>query len=289
MDWNDLRFVVAVGRERTLAAAARKLRVDPTTVGRRIIAIEETLGARLFDRSVEGYLPTHAGNIAIQDAEKMEQLALSLQQKVAGSDERVAGPVRLTALDALFDGLIIPALPRLVARYPGLELTLSSGIDTLKLSSREADIALRPNKPTEPDAVAIRIGRMAMAAYVAADKEFGAAPPVIGLPRDRESLSFAQFLSKQFPESPIVVRANAESHLRSAVKAGLGAGFIDCFIGDSDPGLRRFWPDRADVTDLWAVTHVDMHSAPRVRAVLDFLIELHAENRDLLEGRKPRG
>lgn len=288
MDWNALQYVLAVARAGTLAAAGRALRVDPTTVGRRIVAIEAELGARLFDRLPDGFRLTEAGEVAAARAETMEAEALSLASRIAGSDTRVAGAVRLTALDGLLDHLLIPTLPRLLARHPELELTLISGFDIVRLSRLEADIALRTRRPSEPDAVARPIGTFALAAYCARDREFGADPPVIGLPVERETIDFARFHRKHFPGSRVVVRANAEGHTLGAIRAGLGVGFLDCFIGDADPALRRFLPEPVDTSPLLAISHVDMHRAPRLRAVTDFLIGLCEEAADLIEGRRPQ-
>ncbi len=288
MNWDDLRFVLAVGRHRTLAAAGRAIAVAPTTVGRRILAIEAELGSRLFDRTGEGYLPTHTGQIAINHAEEFEGTALSLSRQVEGSDSRIEGPVRITALDAAFDGLIIPRLPNLLARHPGLELTFSSRLDLVDLSRREADIALRHSRPTHPDAVGRRLGRQAMGAYAARHLDIGPAPPLIGLPKDSGATSFSRFLRELFPDSPIVVRGNTEGHILSLTRAGIGIGLIDCFVGDADPLLRRVRPEPVEYYEVWAVVHVEMHKSPRVRAVMDFLSEVYREDAELLEGRRPR-
>ncbi len=288
MDWNDLKFVLAVARGGTLAAAGRALRVDSTTVGRRIIALERALGARLFDRLSDGFRPTEAGEIAVAQAEDMERAALSLDARIAGSDVRVAGAVRLSALDGIVDHFLIPNLPRLLAQHPGLELTLASGMVLTRLSRREADIALRTHPPSEPDAVVRPVGNFAIAAYRAADRDFGPDSPVIGLPDEQGSIIFAKFFAKHLPDARLVLRANTEGHILSAVRAGLGVGFLDCCIGDSDPGLRRFLPDPVDVSPLLAISHVDMQRAPRVRAVTDFLVGLFEDQADLIEGRCPQ-
>jgi DNA-binding transcriptional LysR family regulator len=288
MNWDDLRFVLAVGRRQTLAAAGRDIGVDPTTVGRRILAIEAELGSRLFDRTSEGYFATHTGETAITHAGEMELRALALAQKIEGSDERVEGPVRITALDAFIDTFIIPRLPRLLKRYPGLELTFSSNLKLFDLSRREADIAFRTAKPSHPDAVGRLLGRPALGVYASRDFETGDPPPVIGLPRTFDENSFATFLAKLFPHSRIVARGNTEGHIVSLVRAGVGIGLIDCFVGDSDPLLRRFVPEPVDYSDMWAVVHVEMRQAPRVRAVVNFLTEIYAEEADLIEGRRPR-
>ena len=288
MDWGDLKFVLTVARERTLAAAGRKLRVDPTTVGRRVLAIEEQLGVRLFDRTGEGYLMTNAGRIATRHAEKVEGIVGSLEQQIEGADRRVEGPVRITALDALFDALLIPALPAFIARYPGLELTLSSSFDTIDLSKREADIAIRPSKPVEPDFIGRKLGRAAMAVYAARHASFSSPPPLIGLPRDREHLPFASLLSRLFPGSPIVARANTERHIHQLTRAGLGLGLIDCFVGDRDPGLQRARSEPIDSYEVHAVIHMDLRSLPRVRTVLDFLGQVFSDQRELIEGNQPQ-
>lgn len=287
-NWDDLRFILAVGDRHTLAAAGREIGVDPTTVGRRIVAIEAELGTRLFDRTSEGYFATHSGSIAVARAKEIELKVLALAQQIEGSDARVEGPVRIAALDALIDILIIPRLPRLLRRHPGLELTFSSNIRLQDLSRREADIAFRASKPSHPDAVGRHLGRQAMGLDACRDLELGDEPPVIGLPRDFDANVISRFLARRFPRSRIVARGNTEGHILSLICAGIGIGLVDCFAGDADPTLRRVVPEPVDVYDMWAVVHVEMHRVPRVRAVMDFLSEIYVEERDAIEGRRPR-
>lgn len=288
MDWSDLRYVLAVARGQTLAAAGRVLKVDATTVGRRIVAIEQDLKVRLFHRTSEGYLPTHAGQIATDHAERMELASLSLAQQIGGSDARVEGPVRVTALDGILDQIILPKVPRLLARHPGLEMTFASGLAVLNLNRREADIALRNIKPSDPDAVGRRLGQLAGTAYGAKHQDLGPYPPVISTPIGAGTRDFDQHLGHFFPGAPVAARANSESHLLALVRAGVGASILDCFLGDRDPGLRRLQPDTLLYEDLWAVTHVDMHRTPRVQAVLQFLSTCLSEEADLIQGRRPQ-
>jgi DNA-binding transcriptional LysR family regulator len=287
VDWNDMKYVLAVSRHGTLSGAGRVLRVDATTVGRRIIAIEQALGARLFDRTPDGFRPTEAGRIAAEKAEEIEEATLAVSARVAGADSRVEGPVRISALDGMLNALVIPALPRLLARHPGLEITAVSGLETVRLSRREADIALRTHSPSEPDAVARRIGRCADALYCAAGFELGPDPPIIALAREHDHLGFSQHMARLLPGSPIAFRTNSEGQMHAAVRAGLGVGVLDCAIGDADMALRRYRPDPIGTRDLLAVTHVDMRGAPRVRAVVEFLSEMCAENADLMLGQRP--
>ncbi|MCV2874109.1 LysR family transcriptional regulator [Defluviimonas sp. WL0050] len=287
MNWDDLKYVLAVARAGSLAAASRDLGVDPTTVGRRIVTLETDLSTRLFDRMRDGFRPTAAGEIAVARAEEIEARALSLESRLSGSDARVEGPVRLTALDGLIDRLILPSLPQLLSRHPRLDVTVMSGVKTLRLSRREADIALRLSRPTEPDAVIRTVGPFAMATYCAADSDFGPVPPIISMPQEPDTAGFTGQIARLFPDSRAALRANTEGHMVSAARAGLGVALIDCFIGDSDPALRRYRPEVIGTVDLLAITHVDVHRTPRVRAVIDFLTDLRNANAELIEGRAP--
>lgn len=287
MNWDDLRFALAVGRSGTLAAAARSLGVDATTVGRRIAAIEADLGARLFDRLAAGYLPTDAGHRALEQAAEVERATIALRQQVEGRDERVEGPVRLTGLDGIFDRLIIPRLPSLLSRHPGLEVTFASNLGFLDLSRHEADIALRSREPEHPDSVGRRLGRMAQAAYAATTLEVGEAPPLILLSREYDGSGFTRSFRNRFPHGRVVARGNCESHMIALTRAGVGIGVLDCFVGDSDPGLRRVQSEPVATQDLWAEVHVAMARSPRIRAVIDFLGEIFREAAALLAGQRP--
>lgn len=287
MNWDDLRYVLAVGRLHTFAAAGREMGVDPTTVGRRILAIESELDARLFDRTGDGLFPTHAGKIAIARAERIEIDTLALAREVEGSDGRPEGPVRITALDALIDYLIIPRLPQLLDRHPRLEVTFTSDFRILDLSRREADVAIRTSKPAHPDAVGRRLGRQAIAAYAARGFPLDDQPRLIGLPQALDGTLMTKMLAELFPRGRIVARCNSEGQMISLARAGVGIALIDCFAADPDPRLQRIGADPIASYDMWTVSHVDLRQTPRVRAVTEFLTAIYREEADLLAGLKP--
>jgi len=283
VNWDDLRYVLAVGRHGTLAAAARALAVDATTVGRKLVAIEDELEARLFDRRPDGFVPTHAGQLAISRAAEVEDSALALQREVAGHDTRIEGPVRLTATDSFFDGFLLPRLPALWAKYPGLELSLISDNRTFDLSRREADVGIRFYKPKQDSLVGRKLGTAASGLYASPDLVVDDAPPLITVPKEFDAAWRA--LYDHFPNGRIVARANTIGHMISLARAGAGIAFIDCVSADPDPQLRRVVPEPILVTELSAVVHVDMQRAPRVRAIMDFLAQVVAANQELLLGR----
>lgn len=284
MKWDDLKFVLAVGRSGSLSAAGRNLRVDATTVGRRVAAIEAEIGARLFDRTAAGFVATDAGHQAIEHAVAMENTVLALSHQIEGSDQSIEGRLRLTGLDAIFDILVIPELPRLLTRHPGLEITIASNLDFADLSPREADIAVRNRQPVHPDSVGRRIGEMAQAAYAAKGAVFGDAPPLIDLPRDIGDTDYSCWLRDLFPGGHVAARGNTEGHIHALTRAGIGIGVLDCIVGDADQALGRVLPDPISSHIVWAEAHIAMARAPRVRAVIDFLAETFAQNADRLLG-----
>lgn len=184
---------------------------------------------------------THAGHKALSHAETMELAALSLSHKIEGSDRNVEGPPGLTGLDAIFDAFIIARLPRLLASHPGQEITFSTNLELLDLSRREADIALRNREPTHLDSVGRRLGRVGQAAYAAAGLELGEAPPLIALPRENDGMEFSKILRDLLPRGRIAARGNSEGHILALAlaRADICIGILDCFVGDSDPSLRR--------------------------------------------------
>lgn len=270
-DWSDLRVVLALARCGTLAEAARRLRVDPTTVARRIVRAEAVLGVRLFDRVEGSWRPTAAGASAAVAAERMEGEAGALAEAVAGADTRVAGSVRLTAVPILVDRVLVPALPGLLARHPELTVELVAEPRVLSLTRREADLALRLARPAgEQATLARRIGRLAYAAYAPAGTT-AATLPWIGyddsmadLPPARRTMALAARDGRPLAG----VRVNDGGGLLQAIRAGIGRGLLPQMVGDGAAGLARIDEPAAEFDrELWLLTHPELRGLARIKAV----------------------
>lgn len=272
-----MRYVLAITQTRTFAAAARELEVDHTTVGRRLSAIEQALGTRLFERTSAGLSPTTAGERVLARATEIETQMLALQREVAGNDARPEGPMRLTAVDWLFDAFLIPQLNAFYKRYPKIELTLISDTRLFDFGRREADVGIRFFKPKDLNLVGRRIGKGAVAFYASrkyleergqpsggwkghAVVHMPVAPPYVALYKEHA------------PKAQVVMRVSFVSHLTAALRAGVGIGLLQCLIGEADPNLQRVTPPVL-TEELWAVHHVDMRHSARVRVLVDFLSE----------------
>ncbi len=276
LDWNDLRFALAVGRGRSLAEAGRQLRVDETTVGRHISRIENHLGTRLFERVRGSYLTTEAGRALIAGAERVEALVQGLESKACGADKRAAGVVRLTAVPMLVNRVLVPALPGLLHEHPHLKVELIAQPRDLSLTRRETDLALRLARPNkELSAVARRIDRLDYAVYEAHGPAARRRPwityedSMADLPQCR----WMQRRLKDEGETVSALKVNDAEAIIAAIKAGIGVSLLPVALGDKEPGIRRRAADQtAFGRELWLLTHPDMRDLARIKVVSEWLI-----------------
>jgi DNA-binding transcriptional LysR family regulator len=273
MNWNDLRYVLAVAQGGTLSAAARRLRVDETTVARRLAAAEAALGARLFER-VEGAMrPTPAGETAIAHAERVERELHGLHGRLAGADAAVAGTVRLTSVPIVANRLLAPALPTLVAAHPLLRLELIAEPRNLSLTRREADIALRLARPQGGGtAVARRIGRLDYAVYGPCDGDADALP-WITYEAGLDELPQAKWIAAatRGAAAPVLMAGDAETIL-AAVRAGVGKSLLPRAVAEREPGLRRLGEAAPVLSrELWLLVHAELRKLARIEAVIRWI------------------
>jgi DNA-binding transcriptional LysR family regulator len=289
LDWDDLRFVLAIERAGSLSAGARRLGIDHSTAFRRMNAIESRLGVRLFERARSGYAPTEAGEAAALLAGEIEARVDDLTRRLAGADLSPSGTVRLTTTDTLAP-VLAPMLAGFRRLHPGIivELIVANGFFTL--TRRDAEIALRPAAAAPDGLVARRVGEVATAFYEAR----GSSRPESRLlaeldwlaPEDSLShLASSRWLARMVPPERIVARADSLAALALLCRAGLGVAPLPCIVGDHDPGLQRLGPpDPGLVTGLWLVTHPDLRQVRRIRTLLDHLAEELRRLRPALAG-----
>ncbi len=281
LDWDGVRFFLAVSRHGTLAAAASALGLDATTVGRRIVRLEESVGTRLFDRTPKGWLMTVAGQRMVPRAERIEREMLAAVRDVAGEDQRLAGSVRLTVTEMLATRFIAPHLGAFHQRYPEIRLDLVCTPRDLDLGRREADIALRLARPQRDDLVVkrlfdIELGLYATSEYLEAHG-LPQAPGFAGqrLVRFADTRAFErenEWLDALAAEATVVLRSDSVSSLFSATVAGLGIALLPCKVAEAEPRLQRIPSEGApEPRTVWQAVHRDLVGAARIRAVGEFL------------------
>ena len=285
--WDDARVLLALLRQRTLLAAGKSLGVNASTISRRLEALEDALGARLFDRTPDGLLPTAAVEPLAVHAEAMERGAMGLAQAVAGFEREPEGEVRLSAPPGVADHLLAGSLVRLQARYPRIRLRIDASIGYVDLTRREADLALRGLRPASGDLVALKLGhaRDVILGSPGYARELG----TLRDPKDArwidwdESLSqlpSARWVAKHVPAAQVVLRSNSVGTQLAAIASGLGIawhglpftklpGIVEVKVG------KAFLRDRPPPGGgaLWLVGHRALRDVPRIAVVWDWLVE----------------
>jgi DNA-binding transcriptional LysR family regulator len=285
ISWDEFRLVKAIADARSLVGAAEKLAINHSTVFRRLGALEEVMGARLFERSRNGYTPTATGEEMIALATRMEQEIVDFERAVAGRSAKPAGELRLTTNDAFLNWLLGPMLASFRVKFPQIRLDVVVGHEHLNLSRRDADVALRATLEPPETLVGRKIAHIAWAAYgpkawKGPDNErqwvgFGEGPGVAGARR--------WFEDNVAPDA-IVCRVDSVAGVARAVEAGIGSGLLPCFIGDRLAGVARLGDKLPFGDDMWLLTHPDLRHSARVRAFMEHAGAELARMRHMIEG-----
>ncbi len=293
-NWNDLRAFLAVARTARLTTAAARLGMDHTTVGRRIAALETGLGARLFDRSPQGYALTPHGERLMPTAERIESLTLIAAADLGEADQAVTGVVRIGAPEGFGSYVLAPLMAPLAERHPGLDIQLVAISGVLSLSKREADIAVTLSTPREGRLVSRKLTDYGLSLY-AAPAYLDARPPI----RTRADMAGQRFVGyiedllyspeldyMQAPDVDIHVSVQSSNLIAQlqATLAGAGLCVLPDFIAAKQPGLVRVLPDAVHLErSLWLVVHADLRNLARIRVVTDMIAASVRADRDLFK------
>ena len=297
LNWDDLRYFLAVARGKTLAQAARDLKVEHTTVGRRIKALEAALGTHLFNRGPDGFMLSHAGKAILPHAEAVEAQVESILRSVKGDDDRVEGLVRFTTSES-FSGYFIKQLAALHERHPALMVEILSGNRAFDLMRGEADLAFRIRQDSSPDLIVRKVARFGWSLYAAREfVERNGKPEsgdltgwdVIGYDESLAAVPGALWLAEHAADAHIVLRANSIIAAKNATLVGMGIGIIPCFLAQDEPGLVRLIDETVGARDGFLVVHPDLVNVARVRTVMDFVIESLSRDARRWEGEQSAG
>ena len=274
-DWEDLRHFVALADAGTLSGAARRLRVDHATIGRRVASLEGALGIRLIDRLPRRYVLTEAGQQIAALAGEVNERAYAIERVARGSQVlTVSGRVTLSAPPIFASHFLAPRLAPLRQRHPLLRLVLSGEAASVSLSRQEADLAIRLSRPQEGSSVARRLGAMRFGLYAARDYQALAEPggwEFVAYGPALDHLPQQQWLRVVAGECPVVFEAGDLACQHAAVRSGAGVAAFPNFLVAEDARLVRLDASPpAPVRELWLVVHADLRRAPAIRAVMDF-------------------
>ncbi len=285
MNWDDLRFFLALAREGSVSGAGRTLGVKHTTVARRIRALEERLGTRLFDRLSNGYEMTQVAENMFEHALAMETLTQAVERDAFGHDAELAGPLKLTVAHDIADSLIVPKLRAFTEAYPNIDLQLLTTPALVDFAAREADIAVRLTAKPPEDLVGREVMRLRHCIY-GTTRTLRRRTHVILF---RGEKGRPQWVTENFPNARTVLRVDDVSSMAAATRNHLGLSRMPCFMGDNDARLRRLdVPLKPSDWGVWILSHVDLRATARVRVCREFLLETIQSHRPLILGEKSR-
>lgn len=283
MNWDDVRIFLAVARSGQILGAAKGLSLNHATVARRLTALEESLGSKLFTRKTNGSELSGAGERFLAHAEAMESAMLAANES-AGADSAIDGTVRVGAPDGFGVAFLAPRLVELTDRHKGLRIELVPVPRAFSLSRREADIAVTLERPREGRVVArkltdYRLGLFAAPAYLEAH---GRPETLEELRRHRlvgyvEDLLYASALNytdeflKGWRSTMAVSSAVGQTE---AVRAGAGVGILHTFMAKGDANLVPILAAHTVSRSYWTVVHQDLRTIRRVALVGNFLAEI---------------
>ena len=286
MNWDDLKVFLSVADAGSVRGAAKNLGISHSTVSRRLDALETDLGVRLFDRLSKGYVPTAPGEEIAAFASDMLDNVNELQRHVVGADSRLTGTIRVTMPDLLACHLLMPDIVRFSHTYPDIDVDLVLSYETLSITNREADVAVRiTDKPAE-HLVGRKVGRYVNAVYATVDYLKRTKP------EDRQWIGWgdratfpAWVRESAFPDIPSRGSYNNSMAQFAAAKAGLGIAMLPCFMCDPEPTLVRVVQGLAKPAfDVWVLTHPDLRDTARIRSFMRHTADAFDAKRNLLMG-----
>lgn len=277
LDWDDVRVFLAVAREGSLSAAARRLGINHATVARRLLNLERRTGSPpLFERSRSGYVMTATGERAYSEAQAMEAAADGFRLGAQAGDE-LSGPVRVSATATFAELLLVAPLAELAVEQPRLDIDLSAEDRNVSLARGEADIAVRLGRPGSGDALARAVATVTYQLYAAADYLAARPQPLRRLIGYSESVSAdapgVRRLEELAGESGFAIRCPTLRAQADAAAAGAGMALLPLYLAETDSRLTRVSPaaEPAWQHSVWLVVRSDVRRVRRVRLVADRL------------------
>jgi DNA-binding transcriptional LysR family regulator len=291
MNWDDVRYVLALSSAGTLVGAAKLLDSHHTTVARRIDAAEDSLGVRLFTRGATGYVATAEADRLLAPMRQVEAAALAVERLASAGRDDLVGQLRVTSPETFGVAYLAPRLAAFGQRHPGLAIEIVPAGEVLDLGRRQAEIAIRTFRSKQANLVLRRLatvgyGVYAAHAYLARRPLKGPADlahHVVLAPRGARDIETA-WLARLCPSARPGFTSDLSLALLAAARASAGVAILPRYLGDAEPSLRHVAMPDPPAETLWLTVHRDLKATPRVRALLDHLVATATADARLLRG-----
>lgn len=282
LNWDDIRFFLAVSRTNSFVSAAQQLHVTHCTVSRRISTLEASLETELFVRTERGCYPTPAGEKLYPVAEELERAALKFQDHIPLDNGQVSGKIRIGCPDGLGNCFLALELKRLQSQNPQLEIELVSVPFYYSLSKREVDILITVTKPNakkvfSANITEYKLGLFASAEYVNSTRTILDISDLkhhtlIGYIDDLLYDQQLRFIEEIYPSAHTSFRSSTVLGQLSAIKAGIGIGVLPYFMAQTEQKLVQILPEHWIKRNFWLQADQDSRKNSRVKHTIDFII-----------------
>lgn len=280
LNWDDLKFFLAVARTGTLRGGAESIQVNHTTLTRRLSVMEERVGSRLFDRSKQGLVLTQLGEDLMPHAERVESEMTAASRVIVGRDAEPSGTVYITLPHGLALTSLMDDFAAFAERFPDITLNMNFTNDIRDLTRREADVSLRVSSEVTDDVVGRKLVQMSQAAYCTKDyaekieDNAGEGLNLIGWHEPEEVITAQWVKDSYYPKATLKHRVSELVPLISLAASGLGMAYLACNLGDRHPNLIRApFQKPMPYRSIWLLLHRDLRNTARVRLFVDFLAE----------------
>lgn len=290
MNWDDMKYFLAVCRAGSIRSAAKTLGVNHATVSRRINQFETSLNMRLFERNPKGYSRTKAGEQIYQDASYLEERLNTVERRAMANDANLCGEIRVTTPDVIAQCLIMDDIADFSHLHPDIDIEVIDSARSFNLTNREADVAIRICNDPPEHLVGRKLAAVHRACYVnpatfercEASGDYSALNWIGWTDKMRRPVGEIAHNYPRFASKHRIVSAVLQAQ---ACRLGMGVAILPCFMADLDPQLVRIPPYSSEHKfDLWILSHPDMRKHKRIQLFVRFITERILAKRALLEG-----
>lgn len=279
MEWGDLRIFIAIAREGTLGAAARAVGQTQPTMGRRLKALEDAVGQTLFQRTSDGFVLTDEGQAVLAHAERMEEEAIAIGRELAGAETALTGLLRVSCSDWFGVTMLTPVLAEFASLHPKVVVELLTDARLYSLPRREADLVFRIKAFDEPEVVSRRLMHISYGVYIQSGQTHPVAGDGAGFDLVLMDTAFGgmpdvAWILQKLPNASVISRSNNREVQARLCAAGVGLAVLPRPLGDATAGLELVsLGEQPPGRDTWLGYHRDMRRMPRLRALVDLVVE----------------
>lgn len=284
MSWDDLKIFLTLARCERLSEAGRQLKIDHSTVARRIKSLEQSLSTQLFERQPSGYFITSSGRELLEHAEKIEANVIAAENAVVDKLTQLSGPVRVAAPEGIAAFAIAKAAQQLCDNNPSLKIELVTNAQRYSLSKREADFLVTVSRPK---AGRIKIQKIVdVPLHIYGSKDYLKDKPPINVLEDLKAHRYISYVPELLPEKELDYVSDLNIDLEpkftatsvhvqaAAILNNAGIGIMHDFMAAPHDNLVKILPDDISLTrSLWGVVHEDHQHVERTKVTSEAIVE----------------